>query len=64
MREAQVPGLKEGWQSRPSADAQLSAQNADTFLHDLAYVAAAWPKLKSGLRAGILAIIASAGARD
>jgi hypothetical protein len=57
--KAQVPASKEGWHSRSPSDAQLSAQGPDAYLHDLASVAVAWPKLKLELRAAILAIVAS-----
>jgi len=58
--EAQGAVNQRGCSIKAGGCAQLSAQVLDAYLHDLASVAAAWPKLKPELRAAILAIVASA----
>jgi hypothetical protein len=50
---------QEGCASEAEGCAQLSSQIIDSYLHGLASVAIAWPKLKPELRSAILAIIAS-----
>jgi len=62
--DAQLSGTNEGWKSRSSSNAQLSAQTPGTVLHELDSVVAAWPKLKLELRAAVLAIVASVDNRD